>query len=843
MKKYLSYSVFVVLAFLLPGSIIARQPAGGITVSAVSKKGAFPLVKGGAAGSLYVDKKDARVVAIAAAAFKNDIQLVTGATPRITGHSDKLNAYPVIIGTIGQSALVDQLIAEGKLSVDRVKGKWETFIIAVVNSPFQGVKQALVVAGSDRRGTAFGVFELSGMIGVSPIYWWADVTPAKKKSLYVHAGSSIVGPPSVQYRGIFINDEGWGLQPWAGKHLDADKGNIGPKTYEKVFELLLRLKANYIWPAMFYETKAFYYYPENPQTADDYAIIVGSSHCEQMLRNNIFEWSVNFDKEYKDKRGPWRYDLNKKQIYQYWDDRVAQSAKYESTYMIGMRGVGDSDMPGPGTQEEKIALWNAIVKDQRGMLEKHLNKPASQVPQIFCPYNEVLDMYRTGKMNVYDDINMLWVDDNHGYVRQLPTAEEQKRGGGNGMYYHFSYLGGPQSFIWLSTVAPALTSYEMTKSFEYGASRLWIFNVGDIKPAEMEIELAMEMAWDIKKWTPEKAHAFPRYWAAKTFGEQWASRIAAIKTEFFELANSGKPEYMVKTPITAKDADARLLRYKVLADRTVALGKAMPARLKDAYYQLIEYPVLGSYYMNQKSLYARRSVELAKYGDQNALRFASMATAADAKIWEITRFYNKELSGGKWDGMMVDQIKARWFDMSMPPVATDSLLQAVRRKGVPSAPKEIEPVRIKAASFVTKKEVPGKTLQSIKGLGISGEGVTVMPFTATSVKGNTLEGAPYVEYKVKLNGDSMKLIAKFLPTHAINGDHGLRYAVTVNNSTPVFINLEGADQWRRGWGLNVLRGYNAGETRHAIDAASKESVIRIYLLGPGLVLNEIDIFL
>lgn len=836
MKKVWCIFFFVVSALQV---LAQKQPA--ISVQSSQRSGYFPLVNAGKASDVYIDAQDARVVSITANAFIRDIQMVTGVSPALKNQSDKLTGYPVIIGTIGSSQLIDQLINTGKLSVARVKGNWETFTISVIDRPFKDVPQALVIAGSDRRGTAFGVFELSAMLGVSPFYWWADVHPEPKKAIFLSPGASIVGPPSVKYRGIFINDEGWGLQPWAGKHLDSTYGNIGPKTYEKVFELMLRTKANYIWPAMFYETKAFYFNPENPKTADDYAIIVGSSHCEQMLRNNIFEWAVNFENEYKEKRGPWRYDLNKDQIHKYWDDRVKQSAGYESTYMIGMRGVGDSDMPGPGTQEEKIDLWNKIVKDQRAMLEKHLKKSASQVPQIFCPYNEVLDMYRTGKMNVYDDINMLWVDDNHGYVRQLPTPAEQKRGGGNGMYYHFSYLGGPESFIWLSTVSPVLTSYEMTKSFDYGASRLWIFNVGDIKPAEMEIEFAMELAWDIKKWTPEKAHLFPRYWAAKTFGEKWADEIAAIKKEFFEMANSGKPEYMIKTPITVKEADIRIQRYKELADKTTALGKKIPARLKDAYYQLIEYPVLGSYYMNQKVLYARRSNELAKYGDQAALQFSAMAKAADARIWDITRVYNKEISGGKWDGIMVNQIKARWFNMSMPPVATDSSLDAARSKPPVSAPAEPDPIRIKAASFAAMKDMPGKKLTSIKGLGISGEGISIMPFTAPSIKGNTVENAPYVEYRVKLAQGNVRLVTKFLPTHAINADHGLRYAISVNNGKPVFVNLEGADQWRKGWGLNVLRGYNAGETKHSINTLN-ESVIRIYLLNPGLVLNEIDIY-
>ncbi|QEC42592.1 glycosyl hydrolase 115 family protein [Pseudobacter ginsenosidimutans] len=827
---------------LLSGpSTLKAQAQPPVTIVSKPVAGAFPLAGSNNAAPLFFDAGETKVIGIASKAFADDVQRVTGLRPAIRNDQQPVAKYAVIAGTIGQSNLIDKLISSKKISVDSIRNKWETFLIAVVDQPFAGMEQALVVAGSDRRGTAFGLFELSGMMGVSPLYWWADVHPEKKQALYITKGSSLIGPPSVKYRGIFINDEMWGLAQWSAKHLDKDVQSIGPKTYEKVFELLLRLKANYIWPAMFYETKPFYYFPGNPQTADDYAIVVGSSHCEQMLRNNISEWDVFFEEEYKEKKGAWRYDLNKTQIHRYWNDRVKQSKNYESTYMIGMRGVGDSDMPGSATKEEKIALWNNIVRDQRAMLEEHTGKAASEVPQLFCPYNEVLDWYRTGKMEIPEDISMLWVDDNHGYVRQLPTSNEQQRTGGHGMYYHFSYLGPPESFIWLSTVAPALTSYEMTKSYAYGADKLWIFNVGDIKPAEMEIELAMEMAWDINKWTPEKAYLFPRYWAAKTFGETWADEIGKIKHEFFLLANSGKPEYMIKTPVTTEEAENKIRRYEQLAKATTTLGKKIPSRLKDAWYQLIEYPVLGSYYMNQKSWYARKSVMLAKYGDAAALQFAAKAKKAHEEIGRITRRYNKEIANGKWDGIMVEQIKARWFNMSMPPVATDSSLAAAKSQPLVAAPAEAVPFMISAASYTSKKDKPGYTLNGFKGLGISGEGISIMPFTAPPISDSAVESAPYLEYTTRLVLGYATILAKFLPTHAINSKYKLRYGISVNGSKPQVINIEGADQWRKGWSTNVLRGYNAGETKHRITQPG-ESIIRIYLLDPGLVLDELAIY-
>lgn len=844
MKRFVQILICSVVMFPAGKNVYAQQAANGLRVSSAMVKGGFPLAVAGKAADLYIDEKEAKVISIAATAFKKDIEAVTGMVPEVKAAIEPLSAYPVIIGTTGNSRLVDELIASGKLDVTRVKGKWETFTISVVNKPFDKVEQALVIAGSDRRGTAFGVFELSAMIGVSPLYWWSDVHPEKKSLLTVAPGTAIVGPPSVKYRGIFINDEKWGLTPWAAKHLDSRYGNMGPNTYAKMFELLLRLKANYVWPAMVPGTKAFYYFPENPKMADDYSIVVGSSHCEQMLRNNIYEWAVGFEAEYKEKPGPWRYDLNKQQIHRYWEDRVKQSAGYESTYMIGMRGVGDSEMPGPASTEEKIRLWNTIVKDQRIMLEKHTGKPASVVPQTFCPYNEVLDWYRTRKLDLPDDVTMVWVDDNHGYVRQVPTEYERKRTGGHGLYYHFSYLGQPESYIWLCSISPSLISYELTKSYRHGVSELWVINVGDLKPADMEIQFAMELAWDINRWTPEKAQDYNRYWAASTFGEQWADAIAGIKKEYYELAASGKPEHMTNIPMSSIEADQRISRYKTLAATAVSLGHRIPARLKDAYFQLIQYPAQSAFFMNQKLLYANRSMELAHKGDAQALRFSALARAAHDSILRISDRYHHKISGGKWDAMMgivTGEVKARFFNYGPPVVATDSLVRAAKAGIKADAAGDPVALRIPAAAYAAKKETPGHQLQLIKGLGITGQGVSVMPFDAPSVKGNTVINAPYLEYKANLSEGMHTVKMLFVPTHAMNEAYGLRYAVSVNGALPVYVNLEGVgEHWSQSWGANVRRGFMEGETRHEIKAKGI-TTIRVYLLDPGMVLSAIDV--
>ena len=483
-----------------------------------SESSIFRIVNNAQSVPILYDKKDAEVVEICAKALAGDIKLITDISPSLET-SFKLNINAAIIaGTLGKSKLIDSMVKTGKLSVDTIKGKWESFLIQIVDNPLAGINKALVICGSDPRGTAFGIFELSKRLGISPWVYWADVVPAKRKNLNVAIDKIIMGPPSVKYRGIFLNDEDWGLQPWAARNVDTDIKDIGPHTYARIFELMLRLKANYIWPAMHPCTKAFFYYKGNPKVAKQYDIVLGSSHAEPMLRNNVDEWKNNFKEEYGKQPGPWRYDTNKKEINKYWEDRVKQVAdqKIEAIFTIGMRGIHDSGMPGPKTIEGKVDLLNKIIMDQRNMLSKYLEKDQADIPQIFCPYKEVLTLYNAG-VKVPDDVTLVWADDNFGYIRQLSRPKEQQRGGGSGVYYHLSYWGTPADYLWLSSTSPSLISYEMSKAYAYGAKRLWVFNVGDIKPAEMDIEFAMDLAWNVNAWPPENAESYIEDMGGKNF--------------------------------------------------------------------------------------------------------------------------------------------------------------------------------------------------------------------------------------------------------------------------------------------------------------------------------------
>ncbi|MFA6450711.1 MAG: glycosyl hydrolase 115 family protein [bacterium] len=641
---------------------LALSLCGGVLASATAEtlaaKGDVELFYKGAIADIYIDANDFKVVQIAAGDLAADFERVTGKKPAVTHDDAALSRNVVIIGTIGKSALIDKLIADKKINVDGIKGSWETFALAAIDAPVKGVAAAVVIVGSDRRGTAFGVYELSAKIGVSPWYWWADVTPDKQDELIISKDFySKQGPPSVKYRGIFINDEAFGLNPWASKTFEPEVGNVGPKTYAKVFELLLRLKANYIWPAMKSCTKAFNYYPLNRQVADDYAIVMGSSHCEPMLRDNPDEWP-------RDGEGPWDYTRNKDKILNYWDMRVRENGRFENIYTLGMRGIEDNEMQGDGTLDEKTRRLEGIINDQRELIRKYVNPDIEKVPQLFSPYKEVLTLYENG-LKVPDDVTILWTDDNYGYIRRLPTPEEQKRSGGSGVYYHISYSGRPHDYLWLSTTPPALIWEEMRKAYAFNARRIWVVNVGDIKPAEMGTEYFLQLAWDI---STDPGTAFIPKWTHELFGDEYTSEIFHTMEFYYMLNYQRKPEHMgfneifwpntvVRDPEFSlynygDEIQQRLDQFEFIYKLSEETYLKMPISKRDAFYELVLYPVRSSYLMNQKILYAFKSRDYAKQGRASANEYAKKSEEAFRQIQKETDYYNNEVAGGKWKYMI-----------------------------------------------------------------------------------------------------------------------------------------------------------------------------------------------
>ncbi|WP_294061005.1 glycosyl hydrolase 115 family protein [Sphingomonas sp.] len=610
-----------------------------------------------AGASVVTAPDDHPVVGIAAADLRRDLQTVTDKTS---------GGDPIWAGTLGKNPAIDRLVASGKLDARKLKGAWESFVIATIERPTPGVPRALVIAGSDRRGTAYGIYELSRAIGVSPWHWWADVTPLRHPALHVRPGTHRFGPPSVKYRGIFINDEDWGLTPWSATVFEGGRG-MGPKTYAKVFELLLRLKANTLWPAMHKISPAFNADPENARLADRYAIVMGSSHAEPMLRNNVGEWTAD----------PHDYDYGKNPegVRAYWEERARTNGKYESIWTLGMRGIHDSGMQGAGDMPTRKRFLERIFADQRAMLARHMSPQVERVPQVFTPYKEVLDIYRAG-LAVPDDVTLMWPDDNFGYIRRFPTPEERKRGGGSGIYYHLSYLGAPLSYLWLSTTPPALVGEEMGRAWDLGARRMWIANVGDIKPAELDIDYFLSLAWDVPGIRALGVEGFTRRWAAENVDAAQADAIAAVLAEHHRLNFIRRPEHLQwwlpgqkakQSPWSIAEADARLAEFDRNLARLRAIAGQVPQERRDAFFELLGYPVEAAAEANRRFFAAEAHDKLRDADLPRALARGAEARGADARIATLTRDYDA-LAGGKWRGFIaVEPADGQWKSFRLTP--------------------------------------------------------------------------------------------------------------------------------------------------------------------------------
>ncbi|QKJ32206.1 glycosyl hydrolase 115 family protein [Mucilaginibacter mali] len=633
-----------------------------LKVSYTPTAGYFTLADSKTAVNIVTDTADNKVVQIAAQCFVDDIKNVTGKQAAVI-HTISSAKPMLIAGTIGHSALIDELIKNGKLNVTQVKGKWETYSIVLVKAPFKNVPQALVIVGSDQRGTAYGLFELSKTIGIQPFYWWADVTAEHHDALYLSPATYTSEPPSVKFRGIFINDEDWGLQPWAAKTLEPETKDIGPKTYAKVFELLLRLKANLIWPAMHPSTKAFYHYPGNIKVAEDYQIVIGSSHAEPMLRNNVSEWNEKT-------MGNFNYLTNQQKVDDYWESRVKESSHINGIYTIGMRGVHDSGIEGVKTVKETVPLLERIFVAQRDMLKKYVNPDINKVPQVFTPYKEVLEVY-DGGLKVPEDVTLVWPDDNYGYIQRLDNKQESERPGGSGVYYHVSYWGRPHDYIWLCSTSPGLIREEMMKAYDMQARNLWVVNVGDIKPAEYDIQFFLDMAYNIK---PFKNSAYTKThlqnWVSNNLSSKDAGKISDVLWRYYQLAFERKPEFMgwsqtePTTPTKLSDynhfyygdqGQQRIDAYNNLQQQAKTLWQNISPARKDAFYQLVYYPVTGTALMNKKFLYRDKAYRYAQQGRLSTQLYDSLSRASYQSIIEETKYYNTKMAGGKWANIIMAQ--------------------------------------------------------------------------------------------------------------------------------------------------------------------------------------------
>ena len=819
MNKHIA-RYFTICILTLVGT---TQALADLTFSQVS--GGFPIVGSDANAVFIVDTNDAEVVTTVAHCVIKDIKTITG---KQLGLRNSLNDgdLPIIAGTIGQSAIIDALIQDGSVDATGIGGEWEAYSLQLVQNPTENISQALVIMGSTPRGTAYGLFEISRRIGVSPYVWWADVEPAPMSCIYVQGDKTDVEKPSVKYRGLFINDEDWAMLPWAKKTIDASYNNIGPNTYEKVMELLLRLRANCLWPAKHGSSKAFWSLEENKRLAKAWAIVMSSG--DSMLRDNLWEWprfksgnnSSNFT-----------FATNPEGCYDYWAKRAGEARDYEGIYDIGMRGLQDVALLGYEGQAAQLQGLTDIIAAQREIITDSLGGDPTKVPQIYIPYKEALTLYNAG-LQIPDDVTMCWVDDNYAYIRQLPTANERKRSGGHGIYYHLSYLGNPCSYIWLSTISPSLISYELCKAYENGMQRFWMVNVGDIKPAEVEFEFCMELAWDVNSWTPDKAWQFSRWWAEKTFGADFADEMAEIRLEHYRLAAQSKPETVWHLSFTIPEMEQRIKDYQALAARVQALESSIPERLQDAYFELFTYPIVATAGQNIKAYGAKLSYWYAGLGDHSrAMKYAALARSGYSDILYLTNIFNTQLAGGKWEKMMDKSPNGSdtGSQFGMPYAATASDVNDAKGE----MPDEGY-IYVPSTSYTNSRG----NWQTLENLGVGDKSITVWPIDYTTyTTSNARSRAPYVEYTLPVEKGKYQIIVRCLPTFPITTANDLCVGMGIGAGTVTSKSVK-CNAETNIWNDNVMHGYS--EARFSYNATTtKDVTFRFYAMNPAIVISQI----
>jgi len=641
MHPRISRSSLAALAAVLLSAVVSASPGLGLPVEIVADASpsadAFPLVAASGAAPLWYDAADWPGVVRAVGDLQGDIERVTSRKPAASAERPGARSV-VIVGTLGKSAAIDALVAAGKLDASDLRGKWESFVITTVAQPLPGVERALVIAGSDKRGTIYGIYEISRQIGVSPWYWWADAPVAHRDELHLRPGVFASGEPKVKYRGIFINDEAPALRKWAQEKF----GGTGPEFYGHVFELLLRCRANYLWPAMWLPTSFNDDYPDNPRLADEYGIVMSTSHHEPMMRSH-HEWT-------RYGKGPWNYETNAETLREYWRGGFARVRDYESVVTVGMRGDGDEAM----SDSAAVPLLKRIIADQRAILTEVTGKSAAKIPQQWALYKEVQDYYDKG-MRVDDDILVLFSDDNWGNIRFLPRPEDLGRAGGFGMYYHIDYVGGPTSYRWLN-VSPIERIWEqMTLTYAAGVDRLWIVNVGDIKPMELPMSFFLDLAWNPPAITAADLPAYYRGWAAQQFGAEHATEIAEMLALYTKYNGRRTPEMLAPDTFSVanyREADRVVAEYNTLAERARALGAKLPASHRDAFFQLVLFPIEACANVTEMYVAAGKNAHYAERGAASANFYADRVKELFARDAELTRRFHSELTGGKWNHMM-----------------------------------------------------------------------------------------------------------------------------------------------------------------------------------------------
>ncbi len=642
-------------------AVVQAGPSLGLSDEIVldkSQENALPLLVNGRVAPVFLDQADYPGVLRAAADLCADVERVGGVRPRLITHEAPAGESVVIAGTLGRSALIDQLVKAGKIPAADLAGKWESFSISTVDAPMPGVGRALVIVGSDKRGTIYGMYELSEQMGVSPWYWWADVPPKHREAIFLRAGTFLQGPPAVKYRGIFLNDERPCLTGWAREKF----GGLNSKFYTRLFELMLRLRANYLWPAMwdnaFNEDD-----PDNPRLADEYGIVMGTSHHEPMMRAHN-EWT---SRQAQYGNGQWNYATNATALQRFFREGIARNKEYDNLVTIGLRGDGDEGMASTGSIESDIALLEGIFTDQRRILAEEMHTDPAKVPQLWALFTEVQKFYEHG-LRPPDDVTLLWTDDNTGNLRRLPTTEERKRSGGAGIYYHFDMHGGPFAYQWINTNPFPKIGEQMNLAYAYGANRIWIVNVGDLKPLELPVEFFLRLAWNPAALTKDKIADYTRRWAERDFGPEHAAEIADLVSRYAKYNGWRKPEAVKPetfSQLNYSEAERVEAAWRDVVERAERLYAALPSDQRDAFYQLVLHPARASALVTALNIAAGRNHLFAMQGRASTNVLAGRVRELFRQDRAMSEYYNHELAGGKWNHLM-DQTHLGQFSWEPP---------------------------------------------------------------------------------------------------------------------------------------------------------------------------------
>nr|WP_321353892.1 glycosyl hydrolase 115 family protein [uncultured Draconibacterium sp.] len=826
-KNTISKFLFSLIAFVLVFGYCSAQTEwqkeDESFVSFIQDKNDFELVKEGNVAPIVLSQDEFPGVIQVVDYFKNDLKMVTDADVEVLNEVSSGTSFPVIIGTLGRSKLIDELVSKKKLNVDEIVGKWESSLIQVVKNPFPNVDKALVIAGSDKRGTIYGLFELSKQMGVSPWYWWADVPVKKHENIFVKNGRYIISEPKVKYRGIFLNDEEPALGGWVREKF----GGFNQQFYARVFELILRLRGNFLWPAMW--GKAFYDDdPANGVLADKLGIVISTSHHEPLGRAHV-EWE-------RYGNGPWDYTKNEKVLKEFWREGMERCKDYEKVVTVGMRGDGDEAM----SEGTNIALLERIVKDQRKIISDVTGKKPEETPQVWALYKEVQDYYDKG-MRVPDDVTLLLCDDNWGDVRKLPEPGAPEHKGGFGMYYHFDYVGGPRNYKWINVTQIQRVWEQMNLTYSHGVDRIWVVNVGDLKPMEYPISFFLDMAWDPTQFNQNNLLNHTEKWCAEQFGEEYATEAARIINQYTKYNHRVTPELLnAETYSLENYNEFERVRndYRDLALDAMRLYNLVPNDTKDAFDQLVLFPVNASSNLYEMYYALAMNKKLAGQNDPAANDWADEAIECYRRDSILTIHYNQQIADGKWNHMM-DQMRIGYTYWQQPDVATRPEVKYVEVPEIPRNQLAFEEadgyVSIEAENYQLTNGTEAISWEVIPDLGKTGSAITTFPQNAYPAETDSV----YLEYNIDFKSTGIFDVEVLVsPSLNFNANKGLRYAISFDGEAEQLVNVNG--EYRGELGQWQAARIISTTTKHEIKEAGVHQ-LRVRVLEPGLVLQKIMI--